>query len=64
MFPPTYHDRSNGNRIGLMRKMAALKPSFLRMPGGNYLEGNTIPERFQWKQTIGPIERRPGHQGT
>ena len=35
-----------------------------RMPGGNYLEGNTIPERFQWKQTIGPIEQRPGHQGT
>jgi len=64
VFPPTYHDRSNGNRIGLMRKMAALKPSFLRMPGGNYLEGNTIPERFQWKQTIGPIEQRPGHQGT
>jgi alpha-N-arabinofuranosidase len=48
LFPPTYHDRSNGNRIGLMRKMAALEPSFLRMPGGNYLEGNTIPERFQW----------------
>ena len=47
-----------------MRKMAALEPSFLRMPGGNYLEGNTIPERFQWKQTIGPIEQRPGHQGT
>ena len=64
LFPPTYHDRSNGNRIDLMRKMAALKPSFLRMPGGNYLEGNTIPERFQWKQTIGPIEQRPGHQGT
>ena len=64
LFPPTYHDRSNGNRIDLMRKMGALKPSFLRMPGGNYLEGNTIPERFQWKQTIGPIEQRPGHQGT
>ena len=64
LFPPTYHDRSNGNRIDLMRKMAALEPSFLRMPGGNYLEGNTIPERFQWKQTIGPIEQRPGHQGT
>jgi alpha-L-arabinofuranosidase len=64
LFPPTYHDRPNGNRIDLMRKMAGLKPSFLRMPGGNYLEGNTIPERFRWKQTIGPIEQRPGHQGT
>jgi alpha-L-arabinofuranosidase len=64
LFPPTYRDRPNGNRIDLMRKMAALDPSFLRMPGGNYLEGNTIPERYQWKQTIGPIEQRPGHPGT
>jgi hypothetical protein len=64
LFPPTYHDRPNGNRIDLMRKMAGLKPSFLRMPGGNYLEGISIPDRFQWKQTIGPIEQRPGHQGT
>ena len=64
LFPPTYRDRPNGNRIDLMRKMAGLKPSFLRMPGGNYLEGITIPDRFQWKQTLGPIEQRPGHLGT
>jgi alpha-L-arabinofuranosidase len=64
LFHPTYQDRPNGNRIDLMRKMAGLDPSFLRMPGGNYLEGNTIAERYQWKQTIGPIEKRPGHQGT
>jgi alpha-L-arabinofuranosidase len=64
LFPPTFHERPNGNRIGLMRKMAGLDPSFLRMPGGNYLEGNTIAERYQWKQTIGPIEQRPGHLGT
>jgi hypothetical protein len=47
-----------------MRKMAGPDPSFLRMPGGNYLEGNTIAERYQWKQTIGPIEQRSGHPGT
>ena len=47
LFPPTYHDRPNGNRIDLMQKMAGLKPSFLRMPGGNYLEGISIPDRFQ-----------------
>jgi alpha-N-arabinofuranosidase len=64
LFPPTYRDRPNGNRMDLMRKMADLKPSFLRMPGGNYLEGITIPDRFQWKQTLGPIEQRPGHLGT
>jgi alpha-L-arabinofuranosidase len=64
LFRPTYHDRPNGNRIGLMEKMEDMKPAFLRMPGGNYLEGNTIADRFQWKQTLGPIEQRPGHQGT
>jgi alpha-N-arabinofuranosidase len=33
----------------------------LRFPGGNYLEGNTIATRFNWKQTIGDIAQRPGH---
>jgi alpha-L-arabinofuranosidase len=64
LFQPTYQERPNGNRIDLMRKMAGLNPSFLRMPGGNYLEGNTIAERYQWKQTIGPIDKRSGHLGT
>jgi alpha-L-arabinofuranosidase len=47
LFPPTYHGRANGNRIDLMQKMADLKPGFLRLPGGNYLEGNTIDQRFE-----------------
>ena len=63
LFPPTYHKRPNGNRIDLMRKMGDMHPTFLRMPGGNYLEGNTIAERFAWKNTIGPVEGRPGHPG-
>jgi alpha-N-arabinofuranosidase len=62
LFPPTYRGRSNGNRIDLMQLMAGLKPGFLRFPGGNYLEGNTIDQRFEWKNTIGPISQRPGHE--
>ena len=62
LFQPTYRDTRNGNRIDLMEKLAALKPSFLRLPGGNYLEGNSIDQRFEWKNTIGPIEQRPGHE--
>jgi alpha-L-arabinofuranosidase len=62
LMPPTYHNRPNGSRIDLMQKLAAMHPAFLRMPGGNYLEGNTIAERFNWKQTIGDISQRPGHQ--
>ncbi len=62
LMPPTYHNRPNGSRVDLMQKIAAMKPRFLRMPGGNYLEGNKIAERFNWKQTIGDISQRPGHQ--
>jgi alpha-N-arabinofuranosidase len=61
LFPPTYHDRANGNRIDLMEKMAAMHPQFLRFPGGNYLEGDHINERFEWKKTIGPLVDRPTH---
>ena len=59
---PTYANRANGNRIDLMEKMAGLHPTFLRMPGGNYLEGDKIGDRFPWKQTLGPLVDRPGHQ--
>jgi alpha-L-arabinofuranosidase len=62
LFPPTYRDRPNGLRIDLMEKLADLKPTFLRFPGGNYLEGPDYNNRFNWKTTIGPLEERPGHQ--
>jgi len=61
MFKPTFNNRPNGNRIDLMQTLAAMKPAHLRLPGGNYLEGNTIATRFEWTNTIGPIEQRPGH---
>lgn len=35
LFPPTYKNRKNGNRVDLMEALKALNPSFLRMPGGN-----------------------------
>jgi alpha-N-arabinofuranosidase len=64
LFPPTYHDRLNGNRIDIMEKLAAMRPSFLRFPGGNYLEGDRIENRFDWKKTIGPLVDRPTHPTT
>lgn len=63
LFPPTYHNRPNGLRVDLMEKLAAMKPKFIRFPGGNYLEGNTLWERFDWKATIGPLPFRSGHPG-
>jgi alpha-N-arabinofuranosidase len=61
LFPPTYLNRPNGLRVDLMNKLAALHPAFLRVPGGNYLEGQTVATRFDWKATIGPVDQRPGH---
>jgi alpha-N-arabinofuranosidase len=62
LFPPTYKDRTNGNRADLMELMAGMHPKFLRMPGGNYLEGDTVEERFDWKTTLGPLVDRPTHR--
>jgi alpha-N-arabinofuranosidase len=61
LFPPAYHDRPGGDRIDLMEKLAAMQPKFLRLPGGNYLEGDHINERYEWKKTIGPWVDRPTH---
>jgi alpha-N-arabinofuranosidase len=61
LFPPTYQGRPNGNRIDIMEKLAAMHPTFLRLPGGNYLEGDHIPDRFDFKKTIGPWVDRPMH---
>jgi alpha-N-arabinofuranosidase len=63
LMQPTFNNRPNGNRIDLMNRMAAMHPKFLRLPGGNYLEGMTVEDRFDWKKTIGPLVDRPGHQG-
>jgi alpha-N-arabinofuranosidase len=63
LFPPTYKDRSNGNRVDLMEKIAALQPKFLRFPGGNFVEGNNLSDFYNWKQTRGPLEFRSGHNG-
>jgi alpha-L-arabinofuranosidase len=62
LMPPTFNSRPNGNRPDLMERMAALHPHFLRLPGGNYLEGDTLKDWYNWKETIGPLVDRPGHQ--
>lgn len=64
LFPPTYKDRPNGCRRDLAAMLEAMKPSFVRFPGGCFIEGtyqNGAQNRFEWKKTIGPIETRPGH---
>ncbi|MBI5834073.1 MAG: alpha-N-arabinofuranosidase [Armatimonadetes bacterium] len=63
LFPPTYQNTPNGLRPDLMKLMAELRPKFIRLPGGNYLEGGRFADRFNWKQMIGPADQRPGHMG-
>jgi alpha-N-arabinofuranosidase len=63
LFPPTWNNRPNGLRKDIMQMLVDLNPKFLRFPGGNFVEGGKIADRFPWQKTLGPIEDRPGHNG-
>ncbi|WP_284615048.1 alpha-L-arabinofuranosidase C-terminal domain-containing protein [Aquabacterium humicola] len=62
LFGPTHKNRRHGLRPDLMALLAGLKPKFLRFPGGNYVEGDTFAQRFDWRKTVGDPARRPGHR--
>ncbi|MCX5758190.1 MAG: alpha-N-arabinofuranosidase, partial [Candidatus Hydrogenedentes bacterium] len=57
----TWKDRGNGLRTDLAKMLADMKPSFVRFPGGCFVEGFTFETALRWKNTIGPIEERKGH---
>lgn len=60
LFPAhTFHDRRNGVRADLAQMLADLKPGFIRFPGGCIVEGMDLPNRYQWKDSIGDIAERP-----
>ncbi|MDE7375990.1 MAG: carbohydrate binding domain-containing protein, partial [Muribaculaceae bacterium] len=62
LFPPTFKNRDNGMRPDLAQMLADMNPSFMRFPGGCFVEGQDSPDNaFRWKRTIGPIEEREGH---
>ncbi|UUU35165.1 carbohydrate binding domain-containing protein [Streptomyces sp. CA-210063] len=70
LFPrDTYKGHKNGLRKDLAEKIAALKPGFVRFPGGclvntgsmqDYSEASNWERKrsYQWKDTIGPVEQR------
>ncbi|THU91945.1 arabinofuranosidase [Dendrothele bispora CBS 962.96] len=64
LFPPTFKNRANGMRMDVAEALAEMQPSFFRFPGGNNLEGNSLPSRWQWNNTVGPLTQRPGRAGT
>ncbi|GBU08656.1 alpha-L-arabinofuranosidase [Bacteroidales bacterium] len=60
LFPSkTWKSRENGMREDIAQALADLKPGFFRFPGGCIVEGNNLATRYQWKNTIGPVENRP-----
>ena len=57
-----YRNRPNGLRKDLADKVEEVKPSFVRFPGGCYVEGDKLANRFQWKNTLGnPLTGRIPH---
>ena len=60
LFPVnTYKNRENGMRRDLAQALADLKPGIFRFPGGCIVEGTDLATRYQWKNTLGPVENRP-----
>ncbi|MFZ4182494.1 alpha-L-arabinofuranosidase C-terminal domain-containing protein [Streptomyces sp. R02] len=70
LFPrETYRNQPNGLREDLAEKIAALKPGFLRFPGGCLVNTGSMEDysaasgwqrrrAYQWKDTVGPVEER------
>ena len=60
LFPVnTFKNRKNGMRRDLAQALADENPGLLRFPGGCIVEGVDLKTRYQWKNTIGPVENRP-----
>ena len=60
LFPVnTFMNRENGLRRDIAQALADLKPGLLRFPGGCIVEGTDLETRYQWKNSVGPVENRP-----
>ena len=60
LFPvKTYKGRENGLRQDLAKALEDVHPGVFRFPGGCIVEGTDLASRYQWKNTIGPVENRP-----
>jgi len=56
----TFKGHANGLRPDLAQALADLKPRFIRFPGGCVAHGDGIDNMYDWKGSIGPLERRTG----
>jgi alpha-N-arabinofuranosidase len=59
LFPDdTWNHRKNGLRKDIVQLLYDMKPGFLRFPGGCIVEGRTLAQRYQWKKTVGEVDKR------
>lgn len=59
LFPDdTWNHRKNGLRKDIVQLLYDMKPGFLRFPGGCIVEGRTLAQRYQWKKTVGDVDKR------
>ena len=63
LFPPTWKNKPNGLRPELAQMLADLKPSYIRYPGGCYVEGISWQNAPDWRKQVMPVEERPGEWG-
>ena len=60
LFPvDTWNGHENGLRKDLAQALYDLAPGFFRFPGGCIVEGADLPTRYNWKNSVGPVENRP-----
>ena len=60
LFPvDTWKGHENGMRMDLAQALADMKPGVFRFPGGCIVEGVTLENRYNWKNSVGPVEDRP-----
>ena len=60
LFPTdTWKQRPDGLRRDLVEALRDLHPGVMRFPGGCVVEGNSLATRYEWKNTVGPVENRP-----
>ena len=60
LFPTeTWMGHKNGLRKDLAQALYDLHPGIFRFPGGCIVEGTDLQTRYNWKNTVGPVENRP-----
>ena len=60
LFPvDTWMGHRNGMRKDLAEALAELHPGIFRFPGGCIVEGTDLDTRYNWKNSVGPVENRP-----